>query len=176
MMHNFIAYFRKGGNFLKSYWAKWPRKQVASFHGGTVKGEESNIFTCKPRSIVFKTLVLIKLSRSLSYTNHESGKFQSFYLQNCVTIQLTVTAWSHGPGKQYAKTVCYPLSCFSLGSFAGPPCKRDYLENFHLRSPHHNNRVPADRVDSVVIKSQSWFLLRLTKVPGSLQSEPARLM
>ena len=90
MMHNFISYFRKGGDFLKSYWAKWPRKQVASFHGRTVKGEESNIFTCKPRSIVFKTLGLIKLNRFLSYTNHESGKFQSFHVQNCVTIQLTV--------------------------------------------------------------------------------------
>ena len=28
-MHNFVAHFRKGGNFLKSYKAKWPRKQVA---------------------------------------------------------------------------------------------------------------------------------------------------
>ena len=28
MMHNLIAYFRKGSDFLKSYWAKWPRKQV----------------------------------------------------------------------------------------------------------------------------------------------------
>ena len=176
MMHNFIAYFRKGRDFLKSYWAKWPRKQVASFHGRTVKGEESNIFTCKSRSIVFKTLGLIKLNRFLSYTNHESGKFQSFYVQNCVTIQLTVRAWSHEPGKQYAWTVCYPLSCFSLGSFAGPPGKRDYLENFHPWSRHHNTGIPADRVDSVVIQSQSWFLFRLTKVSGSLQSEPARLM
>ena len=99
MMHNFIAYFRKGRDFLKSYWAKWPRKQVASFHGRTVKGEESNIFTCKPRSIVFKIFGLIKLNRFLSYTNHESGKFQSFYEQNCVTIQLTVRAWSHEQGE-----------------------------------------------------------------------------
>ena len=51
-MHNFIAYFRKGRDFLKSYWAKWPRQQVAFFHGRTVKGAESNIFTYEPRSII----------------------------------------------------------------------------------------------------------------------------
>ena len=55
-MHNFNEYFRKGGDFLNSYWAKWARKQVAFFHGRTVKGAESNIFTCKQRSI-FKTFI-----------------------------------------------------------------------------------------------------------------------
>ena len=30
--------------------------------------------------------------------------------------------------KQCARAVCYPLSCFSLSSFAGPPEKRDYLK------------------------------------------------
>ena len=64
-MYNFIAYFWKGGDFLKSYWAKWPRKQAAFFHGRTIKGAESNIFTCKLGSI-FKSLWLIKLSRILS--------------------------------------------------------------------------------------------------------------
>ena len=88
-MHNFIAYFRKGGDFLKSYWAKWPRKQVAFFHGGTVKGAESNIFTCKPHSI-FKPLKLIRLSRILSCTNHESGIFQSSHVQ---------TAWQYNSQK-----------------------------------------------------------------------------
>ena len=48
-------------------------KQVAFFHGPTVKGAESNFFSCTPRSI-FKTLGLIRLSRILSYKNHESGK------------------------------------------------------------------------------------------------------
>ena len=73
--------------------------------------------------------------------------------------------------------VCYPLSCFSLSSFAGPPEKRDYLENFHPRSRHHSTGIPSNRAGSVVIQSQSWFLLGLTKVKGrSLQSEPARLM
>ena len=55
----------------------------------------------------------------------------------CFTIQLTVRAWSHEPGKQCAWTVCYPLSCFSLGSFAGPPGKRDYLENDHQGTRYH---------------------------------------
>ena len=72
-MHNFIAYFRKGGSFLKSYWAKWPRKQLAFLHGRTVKGVESNIFTCKPRPI-FKTIELIRLSQILSNTNHDGNK------------------------------------------------------------------------------------------------------
>ena len=79
--------------------------------------------------------------------------------------------------KQCARAVCYPLSCFSISSFAGPPEKRDYLENFHPRSRHHSTGIPANRAGSVVIQSQSWFLFRLTKVQGrSLQSEPARLM
>ena len=33
-------------------------------------------------TVIFKTLGLIRLSRSLSYTNHESGKFQSFHVQS----------------------------------------------------------------------------------------------
>ena len=37
-MHNFIADFRKGGDLLKSYWAKWSREQVAFFNVRTVKG------------------------------------------------------------------------------------------------------------------------------------------
>ena len=58
-MHNFIAYFRKGSDFLKSYWAKWRRKQVAFFHGRTVKvilshrriakAANSKAFSCKLR-------------------------------------------------------------------------------------------------------------------------------
>ena len=65
-------YFRKGDDFLKSCWEKWPRKQVAFFHSQTIKEVESNIFTCKPRSI-FKTLGLIRLSGILANTNHKSG-------------------------------------------------------------------------------------------------------
>ena len=66
--------------FLKSYWAKWPRIQAAFFHGRTVKGAASNIFTCKPCSIM-KTLGLIRSNRILSCTNHESVKFQRFQVQ-----------------------------------------------------------------------------------------------
>ena len=150
-MHNFIAYFRKGGDLLKSYWAKWPRKQVVFFHGRTVKRAEFNIFTCKPRSI-FKTLRLIRLSRILSYANHKNGKFQWFHVQtSCVKIQLTVRACTHDPGKQYAWTMCYLLYCFSLGSFDGPPGKRDYLQNCHPGSRHHNTGIPSNQVGSVVI-------------------------
>ena len=153
MMHNLIAYFRKGGDFLKSYWAKWPRKQVAFFHRRNRKRGRVQHLTCKPRSI-FETFGLIRLSRILSYTNqHEPRKRQIPKLSraSCVTIQLTVRAWSHEPGKQCAWTVCDPLSCFSFGSFAGPPGKRDYLDNFHHGSRHHNTGIPANRAGSVVM-------------------------
>ena len=138
MMDTFIAYFWKGGNFLESNRAKWPRKQ-AFFHCRTVKGTESNNFKCKGRSMY--SLI------------HEQWKRQIPKLSraNCVTIQLTVRAWSHEPGKQCAWAVCYSLSCFSLGSFAGPPGKRDYLENFHPGSRHHYTGIPANRAGSVVM-------------------------
>ena len=82
------------------YWAKWSRKQVAFFAVRTVKGAEYNIFTCKLHSI-FKNLGLIRLSRILSYTDHESGKFQSYQVQ---------TAWqyiihSNGTEKRATKNV-----------------------------------------------------------------------
>ena len=48
-MYNSIENVRKG-DFLKSYWAKWTRKQVAFFYVGTVKGAKSNIFTWKLRA------------------------------------------------------------------------------------------------------------------------------
>ena len=75
-MHNFIAYFQKGGDFLKSYRTKWPHKQVVFFQGQTLKGAESKICTSK-----FITLALIRLSHILTYTNHEGSKFQSFHVQ-----------------------------------------------------------------------------------------------
>ena len=43
----FIADVGKGGDFLKSYWAKWSRKRVAFYDVRTVKGAKSNIFTGK---------------------------------------------------------------------------------------------------------------------------------
>ena len=79
-MHNFIAYFWKGGDFLKSYWGKWPRKQVVFCHGWTVIGAESNIFTCKLRSI-FKSLRLITLSHIPSYTSHKAANSKVFTCQ-----------------------------------------------------------------------------------------------
>ena len=94
---------------------------------------------------------LIRLSRILSFTKHDKPQIPKLSRANCVTIQLTVRAWSHEPGKQCAWAVCYSLSCFSLGSFAGPPGKRDYLENFHPGSRHHYTGIPANRAGSVVM-------------------------
>ena len=56
---NFVADVWKGGDFLKSYRAKWSCKQVAFFYVRGVKGAESSIFT----------LGLIRFSRILSYMN-----------------------------------------------------------------------------------------------------------
>ena len=57
----------------------------------------------------------------------------------------------------------------------GRPAKSDYLESFHPGSQHHNTGIPANRAGSVII-AKLIFFLRLTKVSGSLQSEPAGLM
>ena len=46
------------------------------------------------------------------------------------------------------------LSCFSLCSLARPPGKRDYLENLHPGSLHHNTGIPATQASSVVLQSQ----------------------
>ena len=138
-------------------------------------------------TIIFKTLRLIRLTRILSYEpGAKAANSKALPRANCVTIQLTVRAWSHESGwpglsgwlalpswllsryfmkraspeplyllyrdwTQCAWAVCYPLSCFSLGSFAGSPDERDYLENFHPRSRHHNTGIPANLAGSVVI-------------------------
>ena len=122
-MHNFVACFWKGGDFLNLI-------QFAFIHGRTVKGAESNIFTSKPRS-VFKTLGLIRFEVVFYHTRTRKRKIPKVSRANCVTTQLTVRAWSRELEEQCAWTEYYPLSCFSLGSFAGPPGKLDYLENFH---------------------------------------------
>ena len=170
-MHNFFADFRKGGDFLKSYWAKWSRKQVAFFLFWTVKGAESNISHMQTPfvTVIFKTLGQIK-SYSLI---HEPQKRQIPKLSRAIfTCKLrdNTRAWSwllsryymkrtrrerlflYRDWKQCAWAVCYPLSCLSLGSFAGPPGKRDYLENFHAGSRHHNTGMPVSRAGSVFWK------------------------
>ena len=69
--------------------------------------------------------------------------------------------------------MCYPLSCFSLGSFAGPPGKHDYLENY-------NAGIPANRAGSVVTTEPSHIVAKLVFVAfnqgAGMQSKPARLM
>ena len=46
----FIVDVRKGGDFLKSYLAKWSRERVGLYHVRTVTGAKSNIFTGKLRA------------------------------------------------------------------------------------------------------------------------------
>ena len=177
MKRNFIADFRKGGDFLKPSWAKWSRKQVAIFHVRTL------IHT---RNLITKKKFLrLENSPPPSY-NFSNGpsltrKRQILKLSrtNRVRKQLTVRAWSHEPGwlalprwllswyymkraspeplflcrdwKQCAWVACYPLSCFLLGSFSRLPGMCDRLETFHSGSRHHNAGIPANRAGSVVI-------------------------
>ena len=85
-MHNFIAYVQEGGNFLKFYWGKRYRKQVSFFHVQTVKRvtvQDRHLQTAFVTDI-FVTVSLIRLSKFLSYTNSESGKFQSFHMQTAL--------------------------------------------------------------------------------------------
>ena len=44
--------------------------------------------------------------------------------------------------------------CYPLGSFSGPPEKRDYLENFHPGSWHHNTGILANQAGSFVIRNR----------------------
>ena len=125
MMHNFIiCKFSERRWFFKSHWAKWSPEQVAFFYFQTV------------------TLGLIRLTHVLLFMNHAwKQQIPKLSGENCVTIQLTVRAWSHEWGwlgipvsqekgqpratictdvyrdwKQCSWAVYYPLSCFSLGS------------------------------------------------------------
>ena len=70
-MHNFIAYFRNGGDFFKSYWAKWPRKQVAFSHGPTSLRANYVLFL-KPLGqldkVVFSRTQTTKAANSKAFT------------------------------------------------------------------------------------------------------------
>ena len=179
MKRNFITDFRKGGDFLKSYWARWSRKQVAIFHVRSLKGAESNICTCKPRSWELFLDSRVNQIKWYSLILTQNRQILKLSLANGVTKQVTVRAWWHEPGwlalprwllswyymkraspeplflyrdwKQCAWVVCYPRSCFLLTSFSRPPGICDNLENFHPGSRHHNAGIPANRADSVVI-------------------------
>ena len=157
-MHNFIAYFQKGGDFLKSYRTKWPHKQVVFFQGRTLKGAESKICTCK-----FITLVLIRLSHILTYTNHEGSKFQSFHVQTGDDTTHSKGLITFEPGKQCAWTMCYPLSCFSIGWFA----LQAWLLGKFPPGKKGNTKLGSQITGLARLshKCKSWFLLLLSKVP-----------
>ena len=145
MMHNFTAYCQKEGDFLKYHRANWPCKQVAFFHGWTVKGAESNILMCKPHSIL-KTLGLI---RSHTRTT-KAANSKAFMCKLCekATHSKGIITWVTEAMRMNS---VLPVSCFWLCWFAWPPGKRDYLEKFHQASRHHNSEIPANRARSVVI-------------------------
>ena len=83
------------------------------------------------------------------------------------------------PGKGCAWP-CYPLSCFSLGSFTGPPGKRDYSENFQSGSWHHNTGIPTGlarlsynrKVDFCCVKLRCRDLCKAS-LPGSCTQAPS---
>ena len=81
-MRNFFADVRKGGDFLKSSWAKQYRKQNLFSRSNRQRGkvQHLNVQTAYV-TVIFKTLGLTRLSRILSHTNQKSGEFQSFQVQ-----------------------------------------------------------------------------------------------
>ena len=81
MIHNFIADVRKGGDFLKSYWAKWSGKQVAFFHVRTVNGKVQHLqMQTACVTVIFKTPGLIRLSR-IPYTNLACSQTLYFFFK-----------------------------------------------------------------------------------------------
>ena len=125
-------------------------------------------------TVIFKTLGLIRLTRILSYTNQKRkqqipklSRVQTAWQYNshesgwpCLSGWLALPRWLisiftkrllYRDWNQRAWALCYPLSCLLLCSFAGPPGRRDYLENLHPGSRHHNTEIPAKRAGSVVI-------------------------
>ena len=89
MMRNFFADVRKGGDFLKSSWAKQYRKQNLFFFF-TIDRQRGKVQHLHVQTayviVIFKTLGLTRLSHILSHTNKKSGEFQSFQVQ---------TAWQY---------------------------------------------------------------------------------
>ena len=132
----FIVYVWTGENDAKKVWM------------------DANLFWKGKKKVVFSNEYGYEWTEPKSHSFiHEPRKRQIPKLSraNCLTIQVTVRAWSHEPGKQCAWTVCYPLSCFLLGLFSGPPGKRDYLENCCPGTRYHNTGIPANRAGWVVI-------------------------
>ena len=65
--------------------------------------------------------------------------------------------------------MCYPLSWFSVGSFAGLPSKPDYLEISDLDPSITILGSQLAGLAWLSYNCKSWFLLRLTEVPRSLR-------
>ena len=79
---SYIADVRKGGDFKISWRKMFLLKSCILSHSNCKNGKVQHLHmqtACV--TVIFKTLGLIRLSRFLSYTNHESTKFQSLHLQ-----------------------------------------------------------------------------------------------
>ena len=133
-MRNFIAYFQKGGDFLKSYRAKWPHKQVVFFHGRTLQGRVQHLHL----QIYNPCINQIK-----SYSHIHRPRRQQIPKLSCanwVTIQLTVKAWSHLSQGSNAHEQC--VTHCPVFQLVDLPCKGDYVENFHPGNRETQNWDP----------------------------------
>ena len=120
------------------------------------------------------------LSRIHSYTRtyHESGKIPNLSRANCeLPIQPTKRAY-HMCWESNAHERCVTrMSCFLLGSFAGPSrqaCR--FLENFHPGSRHYIIGIPANQARWLGRHIAKLIFVAWNKGAASLQREPGWFM
>ena len=171
MKYNSFSYFRKGDDFLKSYWAKWSLSRSNHKRGSV----QHLLVQTAWVTIIFKNLGLIRLSRILSFshtrttkaanskaftcklrdnTTHSKGLITRAGLSRFVGWLARLGVKWIGPARSrhFRKEISssmheqsvtrYPVSRLVL--LAGPPEK-------HPGSQHHNIGIPANRAGSVVI-------------------------
>ena len=144
-MHNLIANVRKGGEFLKYYWAKWTRKQVAFFHVWTVKVAKSNrsslancvrererdrvIFQESDKSKAFTCKLRDHRTQSKGWLHDPvwPGLSGWLALPQMWLLSRYYMSWA-SPEPQFSERDWKQCACFSLDSFARLPGKRDHLE------------------------------------------------
>ena len=141
-MHNFIAYVWKGGDFLKSY---WENDNLLWWFFTNLLHVQNACMT-----VIFKTLKGEFDQVNFSHTWTQKRQIPKLSRANCITMQLTVGAWTHEPDwmallrwllSRYCmkKASLEPpglyrdwkqCACSLFGSFTGLPGRCDYLEKF----------------------------------------------
>ena len=132
MMHNFITYVLKRGDFLKSCWSKWTCKQVAFFCSNCERGKDQHLHVqtaCVTIIIKWTTKTANSLafsSKLCDNTTHRKGlvTWPGLASSAKVTFIPSITwvgsAWSRhfyiieiGSSVHEQCVACCPVSCFS---------------------------------------------------------------